>query len=102
MHFVEEDTGAVTPAIQLAGTYARDENYEARKPYWYRRDGSQTTSHAEAVIAEIEGAADTLLFSSGLHGSDRTFGYGCACCCSKSYVSWRIEPVSKIRDQEAS
>lgn len=66
LHFVEEDTGAVIPAIQPAATYARDENYEIRKPYWYRRDGSQTTSHAEAVIAEMEGAADSLLFSSGM------------------------------------
>ena len=66
LHFVEEDTGAVIPAIQPSATYARDENYEVRKPYWYRRDGSQTTSHAEAVIADIEGAADSLLFSSGM------------------------------------
>ena len=66
LHFVEEDTGAVIPAIQPSATYARDENYEIRKPYWYRRDGSQTTSHAEAVIADMEGAADSLLFSSGM------------------------------------
>ncbi len=66
LHFVEEDTGAVIPSIQPTATYARDENYEIRKPYYYRRDGSQTTSHAEAVIAEIEGAADSLLFSSGM------------------------------------
>ncbi|MDG2404576.1 MAG: PLP-dependent transferase, partial [Paracoccaceae bacterium] len=66
LHFVEEDTGAVIPAIQPTATYARDENYEARKPYWYRRDGSQTTFHAEAVIADMEGAADSLLFSSGM------------------------------------
>lgn len=66
LHFVEEDTGAVIPAIQPAATYARDENYEIRKPYWYRRDGSQTTSHAEAVIAEMEGAADAMLFASGM------------------------------------
>lgn len=66
LHFVEEDTGAVIPSIQPAATYARDENYEIRKPYWYRRDGSQTTSHAEAVIAEMEGAADSLLFASGM------------------------------------
>lgn len=66
LHFVEEDTGAVVPSIQPAATYARDENYEVRKPYWYRRDGSQTTAHAEAVIAESEGAKESLLFSSGM------------------------------------
>lgn len=66
LHFVEDDTGAVVPAIQPAATYARDENYGVRQPYWYRRDGSQTTAHAEAVIAELEGAKESLLFASGM------------------------------------
>lgn len=66
LHFVESETGAVIPAIQPVATYARDDNYEARKPYWYRRDGSQATAHAEAVVAELEGATDSLLFSSGM------------------------------------
>lgn len=66
LHFTEEETGAVVPSIQPAATYARDENYEVRKPYWYRRDGSQTTAHAEAVISELEGAKETLLFASGM------------------------------------
>lgn len=66
LHFVEEGTGAVVPSIQPTATYARDENYEIRKPFWYRRDGSQTTGHAEAIIAELEGATESLLFASGM------------------------------------
>ena len=66
LHFVEEETGAVIPAIQPAATYARDADYQPRQPYWYKRDGSQTTAQAEAVIAELEGAADSMLFSSGM------------------------------------
>mgnify|MGYP001162838618 FL=1 len=66
LHFVEAETGAVTPSIQPSATYARDDNYEIRKPYWYRRDGSQTTAHAEAIIAELENAESSLLFSSGM------------------------------------
>jgi cystathionine gamma-synthase len=66
LHFVEAETGAVVPSIQPAATYARDENYEVRKPYWYRRDGSQTTAHAEAIIAEMEEASESLLFASGM------------------------------------
>ena len=66
LHYVEEATGAVVPAIQPAATYARDADYEIRQPYWYRRDGSQATEHAERVIAELEGAAEALLFSSGM------------------------------------
>ena len=64
LHFVEAETGAVIPSIQPSATYARDNNYEIRKPYWYRRDGSQTTAHAEAIIAELENAQASLLFSS--------------------------------------
>jgi len=66
LHFVEDGTGAVIPAIQPTATYARDENYEVRRPYWYRRDGSQTTAHAEAIIAELENATESLLFASGM------------------------------------
>lgn len=66
LHFVEGESGAVVPAIQPAATYARDENYAIRKPYWYRRDGSAATAHAEAIIAALEGAAESLLFASGM------------------------------------
>ncbi|MGB1239791.1 MAG: aminotransferase class I/II-fold pyridoxal phosphate-dependent enzyme, partial [Pseudomonadales bacterium] len=66
LHFVEEHTGAVVPSIQPTATYTRDEDYEIRQPYWYRRDGSQTTVHAEAVIAELENACESMLFSSGM------------------------------------
>ena len=66
LHFLDRETGSVVPAIQPAATYARDERYETRKPYWYRRDGNQTTSHAEQIIKELEDAKDTLLFASGM------------------------------------
>ena len=66
LHFIEAETGAVVPSIQATSTYARDEKYEVRKNYIYRRDGSQATEHAEAIIAELEGAAETLLFTSGM------------------------------------
>lgn len=66
LHFEDPDTGAVIPPIQPAATYARDDDYAVRKPYWYRRDGSQTTTQAEQIIAKLEGAIDTLLFASGM------------------------------------
>ena len=66
LHFVESDTGAVVPSIQPAATYARDENYEVRRDYMYRRDGGKTTEHAEAIIADLENAKDSFLFSSGM------------------------------------
>ena len=66
LRFLDERTGAIVPAIQPSATYARDENYEIRKTYWYKRDGNETTAQAETIIADLEGAADSLLFSSGM------------------------------------
>ena len=66
LHFVEEGSGAVVPSIQPAATYTRDENYDLRTAFSYRRDGSQTTEHAQAIIAEMEAAAESLLFASGM------------------------------------
>ncbi|WP_420558068.1 trans-sulfuration enzyme family protein [Roseovarius sp.] len=59
-------TGAIVPQIQTAATYARDENYELRQNYMYRRDSNVTTEQAEAIIADLEGATESLLFSSGM------------------------------------
>ncbi|MEM6384486.1 MAG: PLP-dependent aspartate aminotransferase family protein [Pseudomonadota bacterium] len=66
LRYIEPGSGAVTPGIQPAATYARDENYQVRKPYWYRRDGSEATAHAEAIIAELEAGTEALLFASGM------------------------------------
>lgn len=66
LHTIEEETGAVVPSIQPSATYARDENYGARQPFIYRREGSQTTHHAEQIIAKLEGATQSLLFASGM------------------------------------
>ena len=65
-HYEDPETGAVTPSIQHAATYTRDNTYEPRKPYWYRRDGNETTTLAENLIARLEGAQESLLFSSGM------------------------------------
>ena len=66
LRYIDPETGAIIPPIQSSATFARDENYEIRKPYWYKRDGNETTSHAEAMITDLEEAKDTLLFSSGM------------------------------------
>ncbi|MCZ4354237.1 PLP-dependent aspartate aminotransferase family protein [Roseovarius aestuarii] len=66
LRYLDPDTGAIVPAIQPSATYARAADYSERKPYIYRRDSNETTDHAEAIIADLEGAADTLLFASGM------------------------------------
>jgi cystathionine gamma-synthase len=60
------ETGAIVPAIALSTTYARDAQYAARRPYIYARDGGETVERAEALLADLDGAAATLLFSSGM------------------------------------
>ena len=66
LHYLDPDTGALVPPMQPVATYARDGAYQVRKPYWYRRDGNQTTTLAEEIIAELEDAKESLLFSSGM------------------------------------
>lgn len=66
LRFVDAQTGAIIPAIHPAATYARDAQHNLRTGLIYRRDGNQTTEHAEAILADLEGAAETMLFSSGI------------------------------------
>ncbi len=58
--------GGVTPAIELSATFARDADYAPRQDYIYGRDGGPTVVHAEDLIRDLEGAAATLTFASGL------------------------------------
>ncbi|MEE9453955.1 MAG: PLP-dependent aspartate aminotransferase family protein [Paracoccaceae bacterium] len=66
LHIMDERTGAIIPAIDLASTYARDSDYMPRQSYIYGRDGGPTVKHAEAVLANLDGGADTMLFASGM------------------------------------
>jgi cystathionine gamma-synthase len=66
LRHIEPRTGAVTPGIELASTFARDVDYAPRQAYIYARDGGPTVEHAEAVLADLDGAADTLVFASGM------------------------------------
>jgi len=63
---IEPRTGAVAPPLDLSSTYARNEAYEARQAYIYGRDGGDTLRHAQDIVASLDGAQQTLLFSSGM------------------------------------
>ncbi|KAB7616335.1 PLP-dependent transferase [Amylibacter sp. SFDW26] len=63
---IDEKTGSVIPPIQMATTYARDENYERREDLIYARYGTPTCGQAENVLAKLEEAEDALFFNSGL------------------------------------
>ncbi len=66
LHRINEITGAVVPDIALASTFARDADYAPRQSYIYARDGGPTVEHAEVVLADLDGAAGSLLFGSGM------------------------------------
>ena len=64
---IEESTGGISPAIYPSTTYVRDGNYELRNPdHSYGRDENPTYDVAENILRDLEGAADSLLFSSGM------------------------------------
>jgi cystathionine gamma-synthase len=65
-HFIDPLTGAVIPPLQLATTFARNADYELIGSYIYSRNGTPTVDHAEKLMAELEGAAQSLLFASGM------------------------------------
>ncbi|HEY7750580.1 MAG TPA: PLP-dependent aspartate aminotransferase family protein [Aestuariivirgaceae bacterium] len=65
-HFIDPLTGAVIPPLQLATTFARNADYELIGSYIYSRNGTPTADHAEKLMAELEGAAQSLLFASGM------------------------------------
>jgi cystathionine gamma-synthase len=65
-HFVDTETGAVVPPIQVSTTFTRDEEYELIGGIRYGRYGNPNWSHAEQMLAKLDGGADARLFGSGL------------------------------------
>lgn len=64
---IESNTGGLTPGIYPATTYLRDEDYELIDPrHSYGRDENPGYAVAEKVLAELEGGAAGLVFSSGM------------------------------------
>jgi cystathionine gamma-synthase len=74
MHYLDPVNGGIVPGVQMATTYARDRDYELRAAgVSYGRDKNPTYLLAEQVVAELEGAAGALLFSSGLAAAAALF-----------------------------
>tara|TARA_R110002072_G_scaffold302395_1_gene485059 strand:+ start:986 stop:2134 length:1149 start_codon:yes stop_codon:yes gene_type:complete len=64
---VDTQSGGVVPALPMATTYLRGEDYQPLRPdNIYLRDQSDIVRVAETVLAQLEGAADALLFPSGM------------------------------------
>ncbi len=65
-HYLDPVTGAVTPPVHPATTYARDDAYETVYTSTYSRDGNPTYDQVEKVLAELDGGAEARLFASGM------------------------------------
>ncbi|MEM9811211.1 MAG: PLP-dependent aspartate aminotransferase family protein [Pseudomonadota bacterium] len=63
---IDPASGGVSPPIELSATFVRDADYAPRAPWIYARDGGPTVAHAEAVLADLDGAARSLAFASGM------------------------------------
>ncbi|WP_316013940.1 trans-sulfuration enzyme family protein [Roseobacter sp. HKCCA0434] len=66
LHYVNPAHGAVVPGIEPASTFARDSDYAPMGRAVYSRDGGPTVDQAEAVLADLDAAAQSLLFTSGM------------------------------------
>jgi cystathionine gamma-synthase len=64
-HDVDPASGAVTPAIQLSTTYAREADGSYRAGYLYSRYNNPNRAALETCLAVLEGGAAAAAFSSG-------------------------------------
>lgn len=63
----DQQSAGVVPPIQPATTFLRDTDYALENDSnMYQRPHSETVRHVEKVIAHLEGAAESLLFPSGM------------------------------------
>jgi len=66
-HYLDIQTGSVTPAVMPSTTFARDDQYRPLNPaHKYARDDSPAFLAAEKVIAELENGRECKLFASGM------------------------------------
>ena len=70
---IDEATRALVPPIQISSTFIRDPDNQYRSGDVYGRPDNATVREAEAVIGALEGAADTLVFGSGMSAAVALF-----------------------------
>ncbi|MDP2493453.1 PLP-dependent aspartate aminotransferase family protein [Shimia thalassica] len=64
---IDVQSGGVVPPIQPSTTFARDRDYEPlNADNIYARDNNDVARQAEAVLAQLEGGTEALLFPSGM------------------------------------
>jgi cystathionine gamma-synthase len=70
---IDEATRALVPPVHLSSTFIRDPDNLYRSGDIYGRPDNATVREAEAVIGALEGAAETLVFGSGMSAAVALF-----------------------------
>ncbi len=70
---IDEASRALIPPIHLSSTFLRDPDNLYRSGNVYGRPDNETVRQAEAVIGTLEGAAETLVFGSGMSAAVALF-----------------------------
>jgi len=71
--FIDGETGAIVPPLHVATTFLRDPDNQYRKGYSYGRPDNATVRQVESVLAQLEGAAASLLVASGMTAATTAF-----------------------------
>ena len=71
--WIDEKTRAISPAIQPATTYLRDEDNQYRSGRVYARADNPTFDQPEALLNHLEQGAGATLFSSGMAAATSVF-----------------------------
>ncbi len=71
--WLDEQTRAINPPIHMSSTFLRDADNQYRSGRVYMRDQNPAFDQAEAVITELEGGHQTLLFASGMAAATAVF-----------------------------
>lgn len=71
--WVDEKTGAISPALHTATTYLRDPDNQYRSGRIYARADNPAFDQAEALLAHLERGAAAALFSSGMAAATAVF-----------------------------
>ena len=72
-HAVDPTTGAVTPPIHLSTTFERETDGSYRQGFLYARTSNPTRGLLERALADLEGGASAIAFSSGLAATNAVF-----------------------------
>lgn len=71
--WVDEATRAITPPLHASSTFLRDADNGYSTGRVYMRDQNPAFDQAEALLTELEGGHETLLFASGMAAATSVF-----------------------------